>query len=108
LDPPGRRYLSRTRQRGQTRPRIGKGRDAAVIIGDLMHSPIQGRYPELPMRADTDPKQSAQTRRSSLERYCETDTLCCTVHFPSPSSGRIARWGEGFRCKTVGTPVVAE
>ena len=82
---------------------VGKDRDAAVLTGDLIHSPIQARYPEMSMRADFDPKQSAATRRSFLERYCDTETLCCTVHFPQPSSGRISRWGEGFRC----TPVTA-
>jgi len=25
------------------------------------------------------------------------DTLCCTMHFPSPSVGHIKRWGDGFR-----------
>jgi hypothetical protein len=24
-----------------------------------------------------------------VERYCETDTLICTAHFPLPSIGRI-------------------
>jgi glyoxylase-like metal-dependent hydrolase (beta-lactamase superfamily II) len=79
--------------------RVGRGRDDAVITGDLMHSPLQARYPELSMRADTDQMQSAQTRRSFLERYCDTDTLCCTIHFPPPSSGLIKRWGDGFKCE---------
>jgi glyoxylase-like metal-dependent hydrolase (beta-lactamase superfamily II) len=80
---------------------IGRGRDDAVISGDLMHSPLQARCPEISYREDTDTKQSAVTRRSFLERYCDTDTLCCTAHFPQPSCGRISRWGEGFRCTSV-------
>ena len=75
----------------------GKGSDAAVFTGDLIHSPIQARYPELVMRVDTDRDQAIRTRRSFLERYCDTDTLCCTMHFPSPSVGHIKRWGDGFR-----------
>jgi len=75
----------------------GKGRDAAVFTGDLIHSPIQARYPELVMRVDTDRDQAVRTRRNFLERYCDTDTLCCTMHFPSPSVGHIKRWGDGFR-----------
>jgi len=82
---------------------LGSGRDDAVVTGDLIHSPIQVRYPEISYRADFDPGQSAISRRSFLERYCDTATLCCTVHFPGPSSGRISRWGKGFRC----TPVSA-
>lgn len=77
---------------------MGRGHDAAVITGDLIHSPIQARYPELSMRADVDPVQSGATRRAFLERYCDTDTICCTAHFGSPSRVRVRRWGEGFRC----------
>jgi glyoxylase-like metal-dependent hydrolase (beta-lactamase superfamily II) len=77
---------------------FGRSRDDAVMTGDLIHSPIQMRYPELSTRFDTDAAQAAVTRRAFLERYSGTGTLCCTAHFPSPSVGRIERWGEGFRC----------
>jgi glyoxylase-like metal-dependent hydrolase (beta-lactamase superfamily II) len=80
---------------------LGRGRDAAVLTGDLIHTPFQMRYPELSMMADTDAAQSAVTRRAFLERYCDTDTLCCTAHFPSPSVNRISRWDTGFRCEPV-------
>ena len=80
---------------------LGKGRDDAVMTGDLIHSPIEARYPELVMRADVDQALACQTRRAFLERYCDTSTLCCTAHFPSPSRVRITRWGEGFRCDPV-------
>jgi glyoxylase-like metal-dependent hydrolase (beta-lactamase superfamily II) len=80
--------------------RLGRSaaRPDAVFTGDLIHSPLQARYPEQSMRADFDPQQAARTRRAFLERYCDTGTLCCMAHFPSPSAGRITRWGEGFRC----------
>ena len=77
--------------------RVGRGKPAAVMCGDLIHSPLQARYPELSMRADYDQAQSAVTRRRFLEEYAETDTLVCTAHFPSPSVGKFARWGAGFR-----------
>ena len=80
---------------------FGKGGDEAVMSGDLMHSPLQTRYPELSVNFDVDKEQSAKTRRSFLERYCDTKTLCCTAHFPSPSVGRIKRWGDGFKCEMV-------
>ncbi|HUC19148.1 MAG TPA: MBL fold metallo-hydrolase [Acetobacteraceae bacterium] len=82
---------------------LGSGRDDAIVTGDLIHSPIQMRYPEISYRADFDPKQSAASRRAFLERYCETATLCCPAHFPAPSVSRVSRWGDGFRC----TPVSA-
>jgi glyoxylase-like metal-dependent hydrolase (beta-lactamase superfamily II) len=76
---------------------IGRGGTAAVITGDLIHSPLQARYPEMSMRADTDPAQAARTRRTFLECHCEAQTLMCTAHFPSPSRGRLSRWEDGFR-----------
>jgi glyoxylase-like metal-dependent hydrolase (beta-lactamase superfamily II) len=80
---------------------FGRGRDDAVVSGDLMHSPLQARYPELSAKFDVDQAQAATTRRNFLERYCDTDTLCCTAHFPSPSTGRIRRWGDGFSCQAI-------
>jgi glyoxylase-like metal-dependent hydrolase (beta-lactamase superfamily II) len=82
---------------------LGRGKDEAVFSGDLMHSPLQTRYPELSPKFDVDQAQAAATRRNFLERYCDTDTLCCTAHFPSPSTGKIRRLGNGFSCEVVGT-----
>jgi glyoxylase-like metal-dependent hydrolase (beta-lactamase superfamily II) len=76
---------------------LGKGETTAVLTGDLIHSPLQARYPELSMRADSDQKQSAITRRKFLECHCDTGRLMCTAHFPSPSTGHFTRWGDGFR-----------
>ena len=78
---------------------LGRKGDDAVLTGDAIHSPLQARYPELSMFSDFDAAQAAKTRRALLERFCDTRTLCCTAHFPSPSAGRIRRWGEGFRCE---------
>ena len=80
---------------------FGRGKDDAVFSGDLMHSPLQARYPELSAKFDVDQAQAAATRRSFLERYCGTDTLCCTAHFPSPSAGKIRRAGNGFSCEAI-------
>jgi glyoxylase-like metal-dependent hydrolase (beta-lactamase superfamily II) len=80
---------------------FGRGKDDVVVSGDLMHTPLQARYPELSPKFDVDPMQAATTRRNFLERYCDSDTLCCTAHFPSPSAGKIRRWGNGFSCQAV-------
>lgn len=80
---------------------IGRHQTDAVVTGDLIHSPLQARYPELQMRVDYDPAQAVATRRKFLEEYCDTATLCCMAHFPSPSVSRIKRWGDGFRCDPV-------
>jgi glyoxylase-like metal-dependent hydrolase (beta-lactamase superfamily II) len=86
---------------GHVAVELGRGRTEAVFSGDLIHTRLQARYPELAMRADTDPVQSTATRRAFLERHCDAGTLCCTSHFPAPSTMRVKRWGEGFRCEMV-------
>lgn len=82
---------------------FGRGRDDGVVAGDLMHSPLQTRYPELSPVFDVDGARAAVTRRAFLERCCDTATLCCPAHFPSPSWGHIRRWGDGFRCEPAGS-----
>jgi glyoxylase-like metal-dependent hydrolase (beta-lactamase superfamily II) len=79
---------------------VAVGKDA-VFTGDLIHTPLQARYPELTMRVDYDPAQGAASRRKFLETYCDTSTLCCFAHFPSPSKGYVKRWGDGFKCDYV-------
>ena len=78
---------------------VGKSGADAVITGDMIHSPLQARYPEISQMSDFDPKQSAETRRELFERLCDTSTLMCTAHFPSPSRGRIVRWRDAFDFK---------
>ena len=78
--------------------KVGKPGADAVFTGDLIHSPLQARYPDLTMRVDYNPAQGAASRRKFLETYCDTNTVCCFAHFPSPSKGYVKRWGDGFRC----------
>ena len=76
---------------------VGKSGQDAFLTGDMIHSPLQGRYPDLGMRADYNSKQAGETRRKIFGTLCDTPTLICTAHFPSPSTGKLARWGDGFR-----------
>jgi glyoxylase-like metal-dependent hydrolase (beta-lactamase superfamily II) len=76
--------------------RVGKPGTDAIITGDMIHSPLQARYPELGMLADYDSKQAGVTRRELFGKVCNSSTLMCTAHFPSPSSGRVVRHGDGF------------
>jgi glyoxylase-like metal-dependent hydrolase (beta-lactamase superfamily II) len=75
---------------------VGKPGADALITGDMIHSPLQARYPELGMMSDYDTSQAAESRRKLFGRICDTATLMCTAHFPSPSSGRIVRWHDTF------------
>jgi len=75
---------------------VGKPGADAVITGDMIHSPLQARYPELGMMSDYDSKQAGVSRRELFGRFCDTSTLMCTAHFPSPSTGRVVRWRDAF------------
>jgi len=76
---------------------LGKGVDQKVMTGDLIHSPLQARYPNLCASVDYDHPQATKTRIDFLERFCDSQSLCCTAHFPAPSVGRLSRWGKGYR-----------
>jgi glyoxylase-like metal-dependent hydrolase (beta-lactamase superfamily II) len=76
---------------------VGKAGQDALIAGDMIHSPLQARYPELGMLADYDSALAGVSRRRLLGRCCDSPTLMCIGHFPWPSLGRMTGWGEGFR-----------
>jgi glyoxylase-like metal-dependent hydrolase (beta-lactamase superfamily II) len=76
---------------------VGRPGQDALITGDMIHSPLQGKYPELGMRADYDSRQAGQTRRKVFERFCDSPTVMCVTHFPTPSTGRLQRWGDGYK-----------
>ncbi|MBI4594774.1 MAG: MBL fold metallo-hydrolase [Candidatus Tectomicrobia bacterium] len=61
----------------------------AVIIGDLLHSPVQCQEPTWANFAEFDRELACNTRKAFLERYCDTDVLIGGMHLPSPSMGHI-------------------
>jgi glyoxylase-like metal-dependent hydrolase (beta-lactamase superfamily II) len=78
---------------------LGKGRDEAAFAGDVLHSPLQWRYPDLASVIDRDGAAAAAvSRRGFLERFAETGTVCCFAHTPAPSAGFVRRLGAGFTC----------
>ncbi len=81
--------FGRTRGRGRRQRRP----DAFAIAGTL---PRNCRRNSTSIR-----RRPRRTRRNFLERYCDTETLCCPAHFPSPSAGRIRRWGDGFSLQAI-------
>ena len=68
----------------------------AILAGDMIHSPLQARYPEIGMRADHDSAEAGRSRRRIFGEICDPSTLLCPAHFTTPV-GRITRWGDGFR-----------
>ena len=68
----------------------------AIITGDMIHSPIQARYPELGMMSDYDQAQGGRSRRDLFGRFADTSTLICPAHFPAPSVCRLVRHKDAF------------
>ena len=68
----------------------------AVMSGDLIHTLLQCRHPHLVAKPDFNREQAVATRRAFMDRYCETDTLICSAHFPTPSIGHFVRHGDAF------------
>jgi glyoxylase-like metal-dependent hydrolase (beta-lactamase superfamily II) len=76
---------------------VGRAGADALVTGDMIHSPLQGKYPELGMMSDYDSSEAGRTRRRTFERFCEEPTIMCATHFPVPSTGRVRRWDAGYR-----------
>ena len=76
---------------------VGRPGEDVLITGDMIHSPVQGKYPELGMLADFDSAQAGKTRRQVFDRYCQEPTILCASHFPMPSTVRVQRWGDGYK-----------
>lgn len=82
---------------GHMSVRISSAGQEAVITGDMMHHPIQVRYPEWDDVFDTDGPLAKKTRRAFCERYADTGTLIFGTHFASPSVGKIVKKGAEYR-----------
>jgi len=76
---------------------VGRPGADALITGDMIHSPLQGKYPDMGMMADYDSPQAGQTRRRVFDRFSEEPTVLCATHFPMPSTCRVHRAGDGYK-----------
>jgi glyoxylase-like metal-dependent hydrolase (beta-lactamase superfamily II) len=76
---------------------VGRAGSDALITGDMIHSPLQGKYPDLGMVVDYDSRQAEETRRKVFDRFSEEHTVICATHFPTPSTGHVRRQGDGYK-----------
>ena len=90
---------------GQFAVRISSKGQEAVITGDLMHHPIQCRYPEWEDNYDVDRATARKTRREFCERYADTDVLVLGTHFASSCAGKIISKDGSFGFVLVGAGV---
>jgi glyoxylase-like metal-dependent hydrolase (beta-lactamase superfamily II) len=77
--------------------RISSAGQDAVITGDMMHHPVQCKYPEWDDAFDSDPPLAKKTRRAFCERYADSETLVLGTHFATPTAGKIVTHGDSFR-----------
>lgn len=78
---------------------LADSRRQIILSGDLMHHPLQLRYPDWSTRFCADPGRARATRRDFLARHADTDHVIFPAHFPSPTGGFVERRGDhyGFR-----------
>jgi len=75
---------------------VGGETPDAFITGDMVHSPIQLKYPHLGMMSDYSSQLAGETRRRVFAAIADTGTLLCAAHFASPSIGRLTAAGDGY------------
>jgi glyoxylase-like metal-dependent hydrolase (beta-lactamase superfamily II) len=68
--------------------------EEGLLTGDVAHHPCQMANLDWSSTADSDPKQSAATRRELFSRFADTPTLVIGGHF---GAGHIRRDGDGFK-----------
>ncbi|VIO66197.1 4-pyridoxolactonase [Bradyrhizobium ivorense] len=73
---------------------IRSGGEQALLTGDAAHHPCQMYHLDWSATVDSDPKQSAATRRALFSRFADTPTLVIGGHF---GAGHIKRDGDAFR-----------
>jgi len=68
--------------------------EEALLTDDVAHHPCQMAHLDWSSTADSDPVQSAVTRRELFGRFADTATLVIGGHF---NAGHIGRDGDAFK-----------
>lgn len=75
---------------------VSSGDERAVIMGDILHCPVQLVEPEWSVLFDIDPAAAKATREKLLDELAAEDVTIACGHFPEAAFGRVLR-GEGKR-----------
>ena len=81
---------------GLTLVRLSGGRHEAIVCSDLMHHPLQVRYPTWSTRFCVDPDQARLTRIEFFKKHADSGRLVFSTHFPKPTGGTIVRDGADY------------
>ncbi len=74
--------------------------ESALITGDFIHHPCQLAHPEWSVTTDYDPSDSVSTRERVFAELADGPTLVIGTHWPEPTAGKIASWGDTYQLKT--------
>ncbi|HTR64885.1 MAG TPA: hypothetical protein VMH85_03875, partial [Terriglobales bacterium] len=80
--------------------RIRSDGEEAIIMGDMIHHPIQIADASIGSLTDVDLAMARTTRQGFLLAHCDQDVLVLGTHFPTPAAGRIVRDEHGWRLDT--------
>lgn len=73
-----------------------------ILSGDIMHHPLQLRFPDWSTRYCADQDTARKTRRRFLSEWADTATMVAPAHFPSPTGGTVCRCGDHFGFRFAG------
>ena len=82
---------------GHTSLWIQSDGEAALLLGDFMHHPLQFAEPHLAEIADADAEVARETRRRMLGELARTGALVLGAHFPTRPAGRVVADGDAWR-----------
>jgi glyoxylase-like metal-dependent hydrolase (beta-lactamase superfamily II) len=75
---------------------VAGGGKELVLSGDMMHHPLQLRYPEWSTRFCADQAEARSTRAAFLAKYAGSRTPIVPAHFASPSAILIEREADRY------------
>ena len=70
--------------------------ETAIFGGDVLHSPVQVRHPDLNTVFCEFDDRALASRQSMLTRLAESRALFLATHFPASSAGYVVRTQDGF------------
>ena len=74
----------------------GQGK-TGLFAGDVIHHPLQAKYPDVNTMFCADPELASATRRRYLGECADHGHLLIPAHLGAPHYGRISRDGDAFR-----------
>lgn len=86
---------------GHTSLVVSSGTDRAVILGDILHCPVQIDRTQMAIIFEVDPVQGARTRERIIRELEDPGTVSAFNHFSNSVFGRVFP-GTGKRWTTVG------